>query len=676
MTNLTNILGGPWSPPPEKRIAPPEEQLIDAIRAAGMEPPEEIHFDGKIHRFKSGTKGSPGHGDKPGWYLVFGDGIPAGRFGCWRAGVEVTWRAEIGRKLTEFEEMANARRLAEAKTLRDAALERQHQVASDTVEMIWSQAQAAHPDHPYLRGKGIQPHGARITGDGRLIVPLFDKSGNLCTLQYIAAMQDGGSHKQYHPGGEAGGKFWMIGSLDEPGTLYVAEGFATAATIHEATGRPCVVAYSASSLVPVTASLREMYGATQDIVIVADHDKHGVGQRYADQASAKYGVRVVMPPIEGMDANDYAQAGHDLASLLVPPKDDWLIPADSFSEQPAPISWMVKHWLQSNALIMVHGPSGGGKTFVVLDWCLRMAASVPEWCGHKVHQGNIIYLAGEGHHGLRGRIAAWKHHHKAGPLSMWLSRDGCDLNTPGGYIKVVEQVRLLPKHPSVIVVDTLHRFLLGDENSAQDAKTMLDACNRLMTEFGCSVILVHHTGVSDEAQHRARGSSAWRGALDIEISIVPGKDDQPMQIVQRKSKDAEMAPPIFVELEQVAIPGWVDEDGQPVTSAVVVQAQAPVVAKRDTKLDSHRKTFENAWWASGAEERNGLPYISRSAMLDYCIQKLDIKEASAKQYIKPSVPGKPIADLLTAEVIATFEHGWVVVDDAQASAMLIRKSER
>jgi hypothetical protein len=111
-----------------------------------------------------------------------------------------------------------------------------------------------------------------------------------------------------------------------------------------------------------------------------------------------------------------------------------------------------------------------------------------------------VYLAGEGHHGLRGRVAAWKHHHQVGHLAMWLSKDGCDLNTPTGYLKVVEQVRMLPEKPSVIVVDTLHRFLAGDENSAQDAKTMLDACNALMMEFKCSVILVHHTGVSDEAR--------------------------------------------------------------------------------------------------------------------------------------------------------------------------------
>jgi putative DNA primase/helicase len=671
MADLSKVLGGPWAPPPEKLVAPPETQLIDAMRAAGLEPPEEIHFDGKIHRFRSGTKGSPGHGDKPGWYLVFGDGIPAGRFGCWRAGMEVTWRADIGRKLTQTEEMSHAKRLAEAKALRDAALERQHQVASETVEKIWTTANPANAEHPYLAKKGIQTHGARITGDGRLVVPLYDSDGTLATLQYID--HEGG--KLYHPGGQTGGKFWMVGSLDEPGTLFVAEGFATAATIHETTDRPVVVAYSASNLVPVTGTLREMYGATQDIVIVADHDNSGVGQRYAEQASAKYGARMVMPPILG-DANDYAQAGHDLAGLLMPVKDDWLIPADDFCAQPSPITWLVKRWIQSQALVMVHGPSGGGKTFVVLDWCLRMASGIEDWAGHKVRQGNVVYLAGEGHHGLRGRVAAWKHHHKAGKLAMWLSKDGCDLNTPTGYLKVVEQVRMLKDRPSVIVVDTLHRFLQGDENSAQDAKTMLDACNALMMEFNCSVILVHHTGVSDEAQHRARGSSAWRGALDIEISIVPGKEGVPMQIVQRKSKDAELAETIHVELQQVAIPGWRDEDNQQVTSAVIVQAQAPIVAKKDSKIDSHRKTFENAWWSSGAEERNGLPYLSRSAMMDYLIQKMNVSETSAKQYIKPSVPGKPIADMLVAEIIEAFEHGWTVIDETQASAMLIRKSER
>jgi phage/plasmid primase-like uncharacterized protein len=667
MADLSKVLGGPWAPPPEKLVSPPEVQLIDAIKAAGLEPPDHIEMDGKIHRFKSGTKGAPGI-DKPGWYLVFGDGIPAGRFGCWRSGIEVTWRADVGRKLTQTEEMAHARRLSESKAMRDAALERQHQLASDTVEKIWTGAQAALPDHPYLAKKGIGVHGARATGDGRLVVPLYDPDGTISSLQYI----DHQGGKLYHPGGQTGGKFWQIGTMDEPGTLYVAEGFATAATIHETTGRPVVVAYSASNLVPVTGTLREMHGATQDIVIVADNDSSGVGQRYAEQASAKFGARMVMPPIQG-DANDYAQAGNDLASLLMPSHDDWLIPADDFCSQPSPISWLVKKWIQSQALVMVHGPSGGGKTFVVLDWCLRMASGIKDWSGHKVRPGNVVYLAGEGHHGLRGRVAAWKHHHQAGKLKMWLSKDGCDLNTPTGYLKVVEQVRMLQERPSVIVVDTLHRFLQGDENSAQDAKTMLDACNALMMEFNCSVILVHHTGVSDEAQHRARGSSAWRGALDIEISIIPGKDDQPMQIVQRKSKDAELAETVFVELHTVEIPGWRDEDDQQVTSAVVVEASAPAQAsKKDSKIDTHRKTFESAWWGTGAEVREGLPYISRSALKDKLASD-GRKPRTIENDLSPAYTDKLIGALILSEIISPFEHGWLVVDEVQSSAMMMRK---
>jgi putative DNA primase/helicase len=672
MADLTSILGGPWSPPPEKPIDPPEVQLLKAMLEAGLaEPKDPIEIDGKMHRFASGTKGSKGY-DKSGWYIAFPDGIPSGRFGCWRLGIDHVWRADVGRRLTAAEEMANVRRVAEAKAARDAALERQHEVAAQTVDAIWTSAQAASPDHPYLKRKGIGVHGARVTGDGRLVVPLYDQDGTLSTLQYID--HDGG--KLYHPGGQTGGKFWMVGTLDEPGALFVAEGFATAATIHEVSGRPVVVAYSASNLVPVTGILREIHGASQDIVIVADNDASGVGQRYAEQACAKHGARMVMPPEPG-DANDYAQAGHDLASLLMPPREDWLVPADDFAAQPAPIAWLVKHWVQAGALIMVHGPSGGGKTFVVLDWCLRMAAGMDDWCSNKVRPGSVVYLAGEGHHGLRGRVAAWKHHHQAGRLSMWLSRDGCDLNTPTGYAKVVEQVRMLPKMPAIIVVDTLHRFLSGDENSAQDTKTMLDACGALMREFSCAVLLVHHTGVSEEAQHRARGSSAWRGALDIEVSIVPSKNGSPMEIIQRKSKDAELAKTVYVRLEQVQIPGWKDEDDQPVTSAVISQEDAPVSEKKlGGKIDSHRKTFENAWWSSGCEERNGLPYLSRSAMVDYLVQKMDVGEASAKQYIKPSATGRPIADLLVAEIIEAFEHGWTVVDEAQASAMLIRKGER
>lgn len=643
MTDITHILGGAWQPPQEPRVDPPETQLRSAMLAAGLDPPGDLILDGKLRRFNSGGKR-----DKSAWYVVFGDGVPAGRFGDWREGLEVTFRADVGRRLSAVEEMAHKARMEEAKRQRDEARRLQAEAAADTVTEIWTGAAPATADHPYLKRKGIQPNGARVTGDGRLVVPLYNPDGELSSLQYISA--DG--EKRYHTGGITKACFWSVGVESE--TVYLAEGFATAATIHEVTGSQCFVAYSASNLVHAAQFIKSRHN---NLVIVADNDKSRVGLNHAEQAAAKYGARVVMPPEIG-DANDYHLAGNDLSALLTPKRSDWLVQADEFSQQPAPIAWLVRNWLQRDALIMIHGPSGGGKTFVLLDMLLRIGSDRADWFGQTVKNGPVVYLAGEGHHGLRSRIAAWKHHNGVNNLTVWLSRAGCDLNTPQGYQQVADAIRALPERPIAIAVDTLHRFLAGDENSAQDTKTMLDACAALMAEFGCSVILVHHTGVSDEAQHRARGSSAWRGALDIEISVLP--KGEVIAITQRKSKDAELAEPVYVELQSVTIPGWVDEDGEPVSSAVIVQGSAPEEKKNDSKLSGFRKQFEEAWRKHGKEWRGEHPYLSRSALKEYLLG-IGIKESTADKKMKPGTPNELIGMLVTANLIESHEHGWRVL---------------
>jgi phage/plasmid primase-like uncharacterized protein len=678
MADLSKVLGGPWAPPPEKLVAPPETQLIDAMRAAGLEPPEEIHFDGKIHRFRSGTKGSPGHGDKPGWYLVFGDGIPAGRFGCWRAGMEVTWRADIGRKLTQTEEMSHAKRLAEAKALRDAAIERQHQVASETVEKIWTTANPANAEHPYLAKKGIQTHGARITGDGRLVVPLYDSDGTLATLQYID--HEGG--KLYHPGGQTGGKFWMVGSLDEPGTLFVAEGFATAATIHETTDRPVVVAYSASNLVPVTGTLREMYGATQDIVIVADHDQSGVGQRYAEQASAKYGARMVMPPILG-DANDYAQAGHNLAGLLIQQTGTAVIDklkvvfGDQLGSDYEAPDELVEGLMTIGSSVVVYGDSNSGKTF----WALSVATAIAtgtDCYGRKTDAGLVIYLASEAPASIRSRMQAIKKYHGCDlenlamvPVPMNFYNGDQDAHDVIELVRAIEQIKGRPVR--LIIGDTLARMSAGaNENSGEDMGPVMARFDQVATATGAALMIIHHNG--KDAAKGARGWSGIRAHIDTEIEVIEKEGIRMVNVTKQRELPSK-GEAIYFKLEVVEM--GISKFGGPATTCVAIpddESNATKPHKKPTKHDENVRTVERAWWSSGAEERDGIPYLSRSALRDLLV-KDGMAERTAKNKTEASRPEGIIAQLLNAGTLETFEHGWIFINEVQVSAMMMQKSE-
>ena len=266
MASLTRFFNGPCLVN-DCDTAPPDIQLARAMEEAGIDPPPMVQIDGRIHRFNPDGK----KGNKSGWYIAYPDGITAGAFGDWKTGLHQRWCADIGRELTLNERIARDKRYEEAKRARDEEREKTLAVVSETVAEIWERCAPASPDHPYLKRKGVQPHGARVSGDSRLVLPLYDEEGNLSTLQYISP--DGS--KLYHSGGATKGRYWLIGT---PGkTIYLAEGFATSASIHEATNAAVFIAYTAGNLVNVAGLLREKFGDQQDIVIVADTMRAGQG---------------------------------------------------------------------------------------------------------------------------------------------------------------------------------------------------------------------------------------------------------------------------------------------------------------------------------------------------------------------------------------------------------------
>lgn len=682
MADLSKVLGGPWVAPAEKYVAPPETQLRDAMLAAGLNPPDEIHFDGKIHRFRSGTKGSPGHGDKPGWYLVFGDGIPAGRFGCWRAGIEFPWRADVGRKLSDAEEVIQSRRVAEARELRDAELKRQQQMTADTVEKIWVSGCIAHEDHPYLRRKGIKTHGVRITGDGRLMAPLYDKDWKIASIQYID--KDGG--KLYHPGGRTGGCFWFVGTMDDPGVLYIAEGFATAATIHEKTNRPCVVAYSASNLVPVTGVLREKYGLSQELVIVADNDASQTGQKYADQASAKYGARVVVIPIEGMDANDYDQSGNDLVTLLVPAKGDAIIKkleavfAEELGDEPHIYDELIEGILTIGGQAVLYGDSNSGKTFFALSMALSIATG-RTFHGRQVDPGLVVYLASEAPASIMTRVQAIKRYHQCSlenlviiPVPLNFYERGQDANDVIELVKAVEDRKGKPCRS--IFADTLARMSAGaNENSGEDMGPVMARFEAVSKATGAAMVTIHHNG--KDAAKGARGWSGIRAHIDTEIEVIE-KDGVRSATITKQRELPGKGDVLYFKLEIVEM--GITKFGKPATTCVAVpdqdaQDQQPSNKKPPKQIEAMR-VLERAWWDSACEERNGIPYVSRSAVRKFLVTNEGKAERTAENLTDKSRPNSLVFDLLQAGSIEAFEHGWLMVDHVQASAMMISKASR
>jgi len=178
----------------------------------------------------------------------------------------------------------------------------------------WEGAGPADPEHPYLQRKGVLPHGVRMEVGEVLLVPLGDIDGTIHTLQRIYA--DGS--KRFLAGGAKAGHFALLGSaLAEASTTLVCEGWATAATAHEATGLPVVAAMDAGNVKRVAPILRQRF-PTMDLVFLADNDaKPGrldnPGLAAATAAAQAVDGRLAVPPEPG-DANDLA-ARHGLAAV-------------------------------------------------------------------------------------------------------------------------------------------------------------------------------------------------------------------------------------------------------------------------------------------------------------------------------------------------------------------------
>jgi putative DNA primase/helicase len=251
---------------PVQTIAAVIDQFRAALVAREIAAPAQIIADGHIHRCDAAGKN--GKGDAA--YLLHLDGIPAGGFENWRDGKGwENWRADTGRKFSAVELTALGEKAQASRRERETLAVQRRAEARTRAVSLWRAAQPAPDSHPYLLSKQVRSHGLRVHR-GCLVVPLRDASGALQNLQFIG--EDGA--KRFLKGGRVRGCYYGMG--EPAGELFIVEGYATGATVHEATGHAVAVAFDAGNLPHVAAALRAKFPDLR-IVLCADNDTHSPG---------------------------------------------------------------------------------------------------------------------------------------------------------------------------------------------------------------------------------------------------------------------------------------------------------------------------------------------------------------------------------------------------------------
>lgn len=286
------------------------------------------------------------------------------------------------------------------------------------------------------------------------------------------------------------------------------------------------------------------------------------------------------------------------------------VPVRDLLAQPAPVDWLIRDIIEAGSLCQLFGASTAGKSFVALDWCGSVATG-RDWAGKATKAGTVFYIAGEGHKGLGRRMRAWELHHGTAlaDAPLFFSTAPAALMDAGNAAAVAGAVEALASThgaPALIVVDTLARNLgNGEENSNADLGVFINNIDvMLRRKFGCAVLIVHHTGWQET--QRSRGGSALRAAMDHEFRLDCFEGGR-RELHVTKNKEGEVPQPMPFELHQVPLDGWVDDDGEVMTSAVLVPAEgaAGETPAKKGKLTGANKIALEALMLS--LERDGRP---------------------------------------------------------------------
>jgi RecA-family ATPase len=444
----------------------------------------------------------------------------------------------------------------------------------------YTNATPAQADHPYLVRKGIEGAvglGLRVRADGSLLVPMHGKDGELQSVQAIAA--DG--QKLFTAGVRAKGGRLVIGDLhQDTKRFFIAEGLATAWSVHQAMQEPVVVAFSAGLIPSLAQELKAAYTRSECVIAA---DAGAAGEKAAADAAA-IGCKVVIPEKlpgsrKGTDWNDRAAAGMDIRAEILhqvvkPDPLDLETKLVDITADPIPPDYVVRQYLPRRQVTLLAGHGGSGKSTLALQIAAVMATGDIPFLGIE-GRGRSLFVSAED----SGQTASWRLQKIRNQMDLDQDRlaEGLlvlDVTDDGVlYQEERDQVRgtmvgrvtglyhrldaFLERYQmDLVIVDNASDCFAGNENDRQMVRGFIRELRRLAEKHDLAILLLSHVNRQTAARGKPSaeaysGSTGWHNSVRSRIFLNVTEDDEDRAVLlQQKNQFGALAAPVDLIREE------------------------------------------------------------------------------------------------------------------------------
>jgi hypothetical protein len=348
---------------------------------------------------------------------------------------------------------------------------------------------------------------------------------------------------------------------------------------------------------------------------------------YADVPEAQGMIRNIEPAVA---TSGLAAAAHSGRRLI-------LRSVGEIVSERREATWLIHNVIEANVLAVLAGPRASFKSFIALDWAMRIAAA----------DNPVVILSGEGA-GLGRRVEAWMQEHGKGrdleELQLMALESVANLNADEEMLMLQQAIDEAGIRPALVIVDTFSKFSAGlDENSNQEVSEYLSKLTiGLRERYTATVLLVAHSGHGDAK--RPRGASALMANPDAEY-IVQRPDAQGMAVTvtRERFKDTASLSPLGYEAVEVSL-GRVDRYGEQVKSLVMRNADAIVATRRVEPAGKVQKVILEALRARQKGSETTLIWT----MAD--LRQIGKECGQAKQSVHKAVEAMAMSPFLTSTI--------------------------